>query len=587
MRVLWLAKVVAVSLAVVLSGPFVRGDDSQAKGKEQLWEGKLTVRPGFEIRLVARASLNEGAAPVATLDSPDEGFKGLILSSFVSDDSRLAFELKVSNAKYEGKLNAAKTEASGSWSQRGASLPLTFVKKDKATPEPKIVGKEQIWEGKLSVGAGMQLRLVFHAQKNEEGAMLGKLDSPDQGAKGLKVNSVTLDKAKLAFELKSLKASFEGKLSADGTEAVGTFTQNGIKIPLTLKKTDKVTEVRRPQTPKPPFPYKVEELTYRNEPAGITLAGTLTVPNGPGRYPAVILISGSGAQDRDETIFQHKLFHVLADTLTRRGIAVLRVDDRGVGGSTGSVSKATSEDFAGDVLAGVAVLKSRTDIDARKIGLMGHSEGGIIAPLVAARSNDVAFIVLLAGTGLPGDEIMVMQARLIGKVMGASEKDLDKQKELQKRLFEIMRTERDPKKAGVEMREALKKSLSDLSPEKTKEVGDIDSFATTEIQKLESPWFRFFLTFDPRPTLAKVRCPVLALNGEKDLQVPPKENLAEIEKALKQGGNIRVTTKELPGLNHLFQTCKTGSVSEYAQIEETIAQSALKVIGDWIDEQVK
>ncbi len=298
----------------------------------------------------------------------------------------------------------------------------------------------------------------------------------------------------------------------------------------------------------------------------------------------MILISGSGAQDRDETIFRHQPFLVLADMLTRRGVAVLRVDDRGVGGSSGNISSSTSEDFAGDVEAGIALLKSRGDIDGRKIGLMGHSEGGIIAPIVAARSRDVAFIVLLAGTGLPGDEIVLLQARLIGKAMGASDKDLDKQQDMQERFFKIMKTETDPKKAGVALREELKKLLGELSPEDRKKAGDIETQVENELKKVESPWFRFFLSFDPRPTLAKVQCPVLALNGEKDLQVPPKENLEEISKAIKSGGNTRVTTKQLPGLNHLFQTCKTGAVSEYAEIEETIAPAALQVIGDWISE---
>jgi uncharacterized protein len=586
MSVSWLARVVAMSLTVVLSGPLVRGDDSQPKGKEQFWEGKLKVRPGFEIRLVVRARVNEGAEPTALLDSPDENLSGLELSSVVLDASRFAFELKVTDAKFEGKMNAAKTEAKGTWTQRGATSPLTFVKKDKVAPLPMPVGKEQLWEGKLSVGAGATLRLVLRVQKTEAGGLLAKLDSPDQGARGMHVNSVSLDDTKLSFELKALNATFEGKLSADKSEAIGTFAQAGAKIPLTLKKIDKLMALLRPQTPKPPFPYKVEELKYKNEQAGITLAGTLTVPEGRGPYPAVILISGSGAQDRDETIFEHKPFLVLADTLTRRGIAVLRVDDRGVGGSGGSVPKSTSDDFAGDVLAGIAVLKARPDIDGRKIGLMGHSEGGIIAPMVAARSSDVAFIVMLAGTGFPGAEISVMQGRLIAKVMGASEKDLDKQKDLQQRLFGIMKTETDPKKARTAMREALKELLSEATPEERKAAGDVEAFAENEIKKIESPWFRFFLTFDPRPTLEKVHCPVLALNGEKDLQVPPKEDLAEIAKALKKGGNTRVTTKELPGLNHLFQTCKTGAISEYSAIEETIAPAALKVIGDWVSQIV-
>jgi len=562
-------------------------DEPKVKGKEQFWEGTLKVRPGVELRLLVRATESEKGEITGTLDSPDEGFKGLKLSSVLIDKSRFEFELKVSAAKYEGKMNAGGTEATGTWKQRGAELPLTFVKKDKPTPEPKVVGPEQLWEGKLKAGAGIELRLALHLSKTETGGMVGTFDSLDQGQKGIKLNSVRLDKSRLAFELKLAGVHYEGKLNAEGTEAEGTFSQGGAKLPLTFKKTDKLSVVNRPQTPKPPFPYKVEAVTYHNVPAGVTLAGTVTEPQGAGPFPAVILISGSGAQDRDETIFEHKPFFVLADVLTRRGVAVLRVDDRGVGGSTGATSTSTSEDFAGDVRAGIAYLKTRPEINARQIGLIGHSEGGLIAPLVAASSSDAAFIVLMAGTGLPGDQILIMQGQLIAKVMGADKKALDKQKEMQSRLFEILRTETDREKAAALMRQALKKLMTEASAEEQKSVGDIDAFVDSEVKKVGSPWFRFFLSFDPRPTLAKVKCPVLALNGEKDLQVPPKENLAEIEKALKQGGNSQVTVKEMPGLNHLFQTCKTGSVAEYGVIEETIAPAALKVIGDWVLAQAK
>ncbi len=574
---------VAVVLSSILSGSAARAEDPKPKPKEQVWEGTMKVRPGLELRLVVHVSEQNGAEPSATLDSPDQGASGLKISSIKIDQSRLVFELEDLGAKFDGKLNDAKTEAAGTWTQGGGTTPLTLVKKDKATPEPKIVGKEQIWEGKLALNAGIALRFVLHVAKTKDGGTVAKLDSPDEGLKGLKLSSVILDKSQLSFDLKMSAARYEGKLNADGTEAAGHFLQGGAKLPLSFKKTDKITEVRRPQTPKPPFPYTVKELTYRNDAVGTTLAGTLTAPNGAGPFPAVILISGSGAQDRDETIFQHKPFLVLADALTRRGVAVLRVDDRGVGGSTGSVSKSTSEDFAGDVLAGIALLKSRPEIDARKIGLIGHSEGGLIAPLVAARSSDVAFIVLMAGTGLPGDEILLLQGQLIAKVMGAGPKALEKQRNLQTSLFKIMKTETDPKKAAAGLRQALKSALTEAEQ---KQAGDLDKTIDGELKKIESPWFRFFLTFDPRPTLAKVHCPVLALNGEKDLQVPPKENLAEIEKALKQAGNTHVTTKELSGLNHLFQTCKTGSVAEYGVIEETIAPSALKAIGDWVEEQV-
>ncbi|MGA8352420.1 MAG: alpha/beta fold hydrolase, partial [Isosphaeraceae bacterium] len=255
----------------------------------------------------------------------------------------------------------------------------------------KIAGPEQAWEGKLGLGAGLSLRLVVHVGKTAEGKLMATLDSLDQGGKGVRVDTITLDKTMLTFEMKAALAKYEGKLNEAGTEAVGTWTQASNSFPLTLKKTDKVTEVRRPQTPKAPFPYKVVEVSYQNKAGGVTLAGTLTEPEGQGPFPALILISGSGAQDRDETLFEHKPFLVLADTLTRRGIAVLRVDGRGVGGSSGSTSSSTSDDFAGDVLAGMAFLRTRSEIDPRRIGLVGHSQGGIIAPMVAARSTDVAF----------------------------------------------------------------------------------------------------------------------------------------------------------------------------------------------------
>src|SRR5271157_2729688 len=440
--------------------------------------------------------------------------------------------------------------------------------KTKATtkPDTDAAAPEQAWEGKLSIGAGLSLRIVVHVGKTAEGKLTAKMDSPDQGARGLKVDTITLDKTTLSFEMKALLGKYEGKLNAEGTEAAGTWTQAGNSLPLTLKKTDKATELRRPQTPKSPFPYKVVEVSYPNKTGGVTLAGTLTEPGGPGPFPALILISGSGPQDRDETIFEHKPFLVLADALSRRGVAVLRVDDRGVGGSTGSLLNATSDDFAGDVFAGIALLKSRPEIDAKRIGLLGHSEGGIIAPMVAARSPDVAFIVLLAGTGLPGEEIAYLQGQAVFKAMGVGDKKLTDVLDLQKRFFAILKNEKDEKAADARMRELAKAAQETLSAEERKAIGDIEAVVTAQLKMVRTPWFRFFLSYDPRTALAKVKCPVLALIGQKDRQVPPKENLSQIETTLKAAGNARVTVKELPGLNHLFQTCKSGAPSEYTEI---------------------
>jgi uncharacterized protein len=588
-----------VGAVIVLGGSLadaaaLQPGDSKAKAKSktsaagvQHWEGILKVRPGTELRLVVNIKTDERGAMVATLDSPDEGIEGLKLDPFSLSprEKRLSFDLKATAARYKGTLNAEATEATGTWSQRGVQLPLTFKRTKTPTLMPKIAGPEQVWEGKLNVGAGLSLRIVVHVGKTAEGKLMAKMDSPDQGAKGLKVDTITLDKTTLAFEMKAIDGKYKGRLNVEGTEAVGTWTQAGRSFPLTLKKSDKATELRRPQTPKPSFPYKVVEVTYLNQPADVTLAGTLTEPEGPGPFPAVILISGSGAQDRDETLFEHKPFLVLADALTRRGIAVLRLDDRGVGGSTGTTITSTSDDFAGDVLAGIAFLKTRGEIDPARLGLIGHSEGGVIAPMVAARSADVTFIVLMAGTGLPGEEILYLQGQSILKAMGADEKDLKRELDLQKRLFQLVKTEKDETILETKMRDVIKEVSASLPEDKRKELADYDALVEGQLKMVRSPWFRYFLAYDPRPTLAKVRCPVLAVIGEKDLQVPAKENLSQIRSTLEAAGNTRVTVQELPGLNHLLQTCKTGAPSEYAQIEETIAPSALALIADWISIQ--
>jgi pimeloyl-ACP methyl ester carboxylesterase len=336
------------------------------------------------------------------------------------------------------------------------------------------------------------------------------------------------------------------------------------------------TALNRPQEPKKPYPYDEEEVGYENKRDGVKLAGTLTLPRGKGPFPATLLITGSGPQDRNESLLGHKPFLVLADYLTRQGIVVLRVDDRGVGGSTGSVPDSTTENFAADVTAGIEFLKTRKEIDPKQIGLIGHSEGGLIAPMVAAQNGDVAFIVLMAGTGLTGEEILYLQGALILKAGGASAEQLAKQRATQEGMFKILKEEKDPATAEKRLHEELSRNLTEEAKKKSEQA------IAAQIKRANTPWFRYFLTLDPRPALRKVKCPVLALNGENDLQVPATENLREIEAALKAGGNKDVTIVSLPKLNHLFQTSETGSMSEYAKIEETIAPVALKTIGDWI-----
>jgi len=391
----------------------------------------------------------------------------------------------------------------------------------------------------------------------------------------------------LRLEVQSVLGVYEGKVKEDGMTIDGEWKQSGVTLPLVLKRVEEAPEVSRPQEPEKPYPYDEEEVVYENKKAGIKLAGTLTLPRTEGPFPTVLLISGSGPQDRNETVFGHRPFLVLADYLTRRGIAVLRVDDRGVGGSTGDVAQSTSEDFASDVLAGIKYLKTRKEIDANQIGLIGHSEGGIIAPIVATQSPDVALIVLMAGTGLVGEEILYLQGALIAKAEGISDDAIARNLATQERMFTVVKEEKDDAAAEKKLRKILEDSIEALSEKEKEALGAPEAHIMAQTQTVLSPWFRHFLTYDPKPTLMKVKCPVLAIIGEKDLQVPPKENLQAIEEALKAGGNEHYMIKELPGLNHLFQTAETGALSEYAKIEETISPIALKVIGDWILEQTK
>ena len=411
------------------------------------------------------------------------------------------------------------------------------------------------------------------------------MDSPDQGAKGIAIDAVTRQGDDIKAEARKIGGVLEGRLGPDGLQIKGQWKQGGQSYPLTLARLEKEPDYRRPQEPDKPYPYREEEVTYMNGTDNVKLAGTLTLPPADRPVPAVILLTGSGAQDRDETILGHKPFLILADALTRQGIAVLRVDDRGVGGSTGDPNKATTADLVGDALAGVAYLKGRKEIDARHIGLVGHSEGGMIAPLAATRSGDVAFIVLLAGTGVTGEEILYRQGELIARAQKAGEKQIASARQLQAKLFEIIRQDLDPAAAAEKLHEVADEAAASTDVPATQQA--IRAQLDAQSKMMLTPWFRYFLTYDPAVALRKVHCPVLALNGQLDLQVDPQQNLPPISAALKQAGNRDVTVRELPGLNHLFQHCQTGSPTEYGKIDETMSPEVLQIVGDWIVARAK
>lgn len=453
------------------------------------------------------------------------------------------------------------------------ALPGTGTSAEPETDtKPALAG---IWQATLKV-QGIELRVVLHISPDGN-AYKATLDSPDQGAKGIPVDRVALEAHTVKVEIKSIKASFEGTLSDDKQTIDGSWTQAGT-LPLTFKRLDKEPEYSRPQEPKKPYPYVEEAVTYKN--GDITLAGTLTYLASEIPAPAVLLISGSGPQDRNESVMGHKPFLVLADYLTRRGIVVLRVDDRGVGGSSGNTMSSTTADMADDALAGVAFLKSRKQVNSRQIGLTGHSEGGLVAPLAASMSDDVAFIVMLAGTGVTGEEIIYLQAELIAKAQGADNEALAASRRAQEQMVKAIKGSSN----AAEVEKLVREIADEQLPKSAKEEDSATTKAALESQlKLAlSPWFRYFLTYDPRPALRKVKCPTLALNGEKDLQVDPKQNLPAIEAALKEGGNSDFELRELAGLNHLFQHCQTGSPTEYSKIDETFSPEALEIIGDWI-----
>ncbi len=435
------------------------------------------------------------------------------------------------------------------------------------------------WSGALSVGHGATLRLVFHVTGAKNGSLSGTMDSPDQGATGIPLSDVTLSDPKVHFGVASVHGAFEGTLSQSHDSIVGTWGQGTVSLPLTLERGTGAPAPARPQEPKPPFPYRAEDVHVSVPGTNVVLAGTLTLPRGSGPFPAAVLVTGSGPQDRDETIMGHKPFLVLADYLTRHGVAVLRYDDRGVGRSTGDFAAATTRDFAKDALAAVEFLHRRAEIAHDRIGVIGHSEGGLIAPMVAAESSDVAYIVLLAGPGLPGEQIIQEQGELIGAAMGTPKDILALNRRVQARLAEVVAKEPDRAAAVPKLRAILEEARDSLPPEAREEA---TRTMDATIRQVNSPWFRFFLSYDPRPTLERVKVPVLAIGGSKDLQVPAKQNLAEIKQALRRGGDKDVTTVLLPGLNHLFQKAETGAPSEYAKIAETMDPSALSTVTDWI-----
>ncbi|HEY5911856.1 MAG TPA: alpha/beta fold hydrolase [Verrucomicrobiae bacterium] len=558
------------------------------------WEGSIQL-PTIPLGLRVDLDTNASGGWSGTIDIPVQGLRGFKLGSVDVRGRKVSFTMPgiPGDPRFDGSLDQTSNKISGNFNQGGQTFPFQLERKAKAastgeTPNRGVPGTGPVghWQGSIKPTPIIELRLVLELTNAAGDALAGTLTSVDQGSAKFAVSSVTTNGQNLHLEAGAVGGVFDGTFSHDGSELAGAWKQAGNSLPLVFKRLATAPTFRRPQDPKPPYPYLEEEVVVENKAGGVKLGGTLTTPRGTGPYPAVILITGSGQQDRDEAIMGHRPFLVLADYLTRRGIAVLRCDDRGAGKSTGDFAKSTDTDFVEDTLAEIEFLRTRRAVDAKRIGLIGHSEGGIIAPRVAVKSSGVAFIVLLAGVGVPMEDLLVRQGQDIARVMGVGEDVIKKNTDTQREIFRLVREEKDPavlkEKAGKFARE----QISGLSEEQRKALGITDAMIEKQVEALATPWFRELLAYDPRPTLRKVTCPVLALTGEKDLQVAAKENLAAIREALLAGGNQRLKCEELVGLNHLFQTCTTGAVAEYSLIEETFSPKALKETADWILETV-
>jgi pimeloyl-ACP methyl ester carboxylesterase len=441
------------------------------------------------------------------------------------------------------------------------------------------------WDGAIHI-MGQVLTIAVHLESGAAG-LSAKIDIPQQGAHGLPLSNVRYEPPHVHFELPAGPglAVFDGQ--ARGDSIAGDFTQAGMTGTFALARGAASPPASLPESEPPP--YVEEEVTFAH--GAITLAGTLTMPRTGGPHPAVVMITGSGPQNRDEEIFGFRPFRIIADHLTRNGIAVLRYDDRGVGGSTGSVSQATTQEFAEDALAGVELLTQRAEIDSRRIGLVGHSEGGIVAPLAATISDDVAFLVLLAGTAVTGEAILYAQGELINRAAGASDAAVERQRRFQRLSFDVVRADSGWDQLEAELRRQTREAVDSMTPQERAAIADLDAFLDTRvnaaIQSIKSPWFRYFLDYDPVPALRKVRVPVLAVFGEFDLQVPPSVNQEPMAQALEEAGNRDYTIRVLPKANHLFLSTETGSPSEYATMEKSFVPGFLDLMTQWIQKRMR
>ena len=541
------------------------------------WLGNVQTGPGPAVWGALSISSDDDGAYSASITLLTLGLVNSACADVTVDRHSIEFAAASTAARFIGQVSDAGQRLTGTMTVGAGSEPGSF--EFARTPLATHLPDPLAYRGELESAFGnLAMTLVF--AETAGGNWVGLIDVPAQGLTGLPLIGVHREGDAIKGELgvPAAPARITVEFSDDRQRLTGRFKQGPFDLEIDFPRDAGYAPPTfdRPQHPEPPYPYIAREVTIEH-PLGHVLAGTLTIPEGPGPFPAAVLITGSGPQDRDETIFNHKPFLVIADYLTRHGIAVLRYDDRGTAGSTGSFTGATTADFATDALAAMRFISTVDGIDRGRIGLIGHSEGGIIAPMVAGLTDDVAFMVLLAGTGVPGDELLRVQGELVAKAMGVDEAMIATNRAQQEKLFELIRTGGGSDELEQHVRELARNQLEALGIEGQ----TLDDAVEAQVTQVMSPWMQYFITYDPRPALGRVRCPVLALNGMLDLQVYHDQNLPEIEEAITQGGGD-VTIRRYEGLNHLFQPATTGAVSEYGTIQTTFDEAVLRDIVEWI-----
>jgi pimeloyl-ACP methyl ester carboxylesterase len=547
------------------------------------WEGSIKIQ-GQELMIKVDFRTAD-AGLEATIDIPQQNAKSLALKNVRYEHPKAHFELPAGPglAVFEGERNGSLI--TGKFTQAGMegsfSLELTNPNKLEVVEEapPKYKPVVGVWDGAIEIiGKTLGISITF---KTKGGELKATIDIPEQSAFALPLTNVRFDSSKVHCDLPAGPglAVFDGALKGDSVS--GVFKQAGMTGTFHLVRGIAKEGVEQPVEI---VPYKKEEVVFHSD--TVKLAGTLTIPSTPGPHPAVVMITGSGPQNRDEELFGFKPFKLIADHFTRNGIAVLRYDDRGVGGSSGSTSQSTTADFAKDVLAAIHFLQSRNDINPKQIGLCGHSEGGIVAPLAASESRDVAFVICIAGTGVDGRKTILAQQEAIMRADTATEDAIRKALNVSQLAFDLALSQKD----SVEVRKALRASVVDemnaMTNDQRKAITNEEEFirirVEAQITSFQSPWFKFFLTYDPSPALEKVKCPVLALFGGLDLQVLAELNKNAMESALKMGGNKDYTFQVFPKADHLFLTAATGSPSEYSKLKKEFVPGFLETMTKWI-----